>query len=200
MIFGKISGNIVLGVTVGNLDKENNEVEHLGKSAQYCVHFLPIARTVSPISGEKLWSFKIYEYGRRIFSFLHSKYFFSCGLTVVYKCGYERQKLPLYKNMEEENREIQCEESTQIHKCGMEVVLRQLWQVCAWKCGNCHFTQASAEPQMWIQTLLSPQNIRREKESFSVEEKKSGRIPQICLQHHQQCLWRKFCHMERNSC
>ena len=54
MIFGKISGNIVLGVTVGNLDKENNEVEHLGKSAQYCVHFLPIARTVSPISGEKL--------------------------------------------------------------------------------------------------------------------------------------------------
>ena len=54
MIFGKISENIVLGVTVGNLDKENNEVEHLGKSAQYCVHFLPIARTVSPISGEKL--------------------------------------------------------------------------------------------------------------------------------------------------
>ena len=54
MIFGKISGNIVLGVTVGNLDKENNEVEHLGKSAQYCVHFLPIARTVNPISGDKI--------------------------------------------------------------------------------------------------------------------------------------------------
>ena len=47
-----------------------------------------------------------------------------------------------------------------VHKYSMEVVVRQLWQVCAWKCGNCHFTQASVEPQMGIQTLLSPQNIR----------------------------------------
>ena len=51
--------------------------------------------------------------------------------------------------------------------------------------GNCHFTKATAQPQMGIQTLLSPQNIRPEKESFSVQEKQSSRIPDICLKHHQ---------------
>ena len=54
--------------------------------------------------------------------------------------------------------------------------------------GNCHFTKATAQPQMGIQTLLSPRNIRPENESFSVQEKQSSRIPDICLKHHQ-CIF-----------
>ena len=69
-----------------------------------------------------------------------------------------KEEIATLRNMEEENTEPGWLGG--VHKYSMEVVVRQLWQVCPWKCGNCHFTQASAEPQMGIQTLLSPQNIR----------------------------------------
>ena len=91
---------------------------------------------------------------------LDSEYFFYFSLWsyVVDKCGNERKKLPLYEIW---RRRIQSQGvggSTQIRYegGGSTAVMTSV----RWKCGNCHFTQASVEPQMGIQTLLSPQNIR----------------------------------------
>ena len=97
---------------------------------------------------------------------------FPCGLTWVDKCGYERQKLPLYKNMKEENREIQCWESTQIrYGGGVTAVMTSV----PLESGNCHFTKATAEPTDGDTnlTITAKYQTSTQKESFSVYEKQS---------------------------
>ena len=66
--------------------------------------------------------------------------------------------------MEEENREIQCGGSTQIRYGGG--VTAVMTSVRLWKVEIATLQKPPLSPQMGIQTLLSPQNIRREKESF----------------------------------
>ena len=61
--------------------------------------------------------------------------------------------------MEEENREIQCWESTQIRYGGG--VTAVMTSVQLWKVEIATLQKPPRSPQMGIQTLLSPQNIRR---------------------------------------
>ena len=153
---------------------------NLGKFAQYCVHFLATtARTeVGPIPAENMQILDFQSIAEEYFSFLIKKYFFlvPCGLMWVDKCGYERQKLPLYKNMQEENREIQCGESTQIRYGGG--VTAVMTSVRLWKVEIATLQKPPLSPQMGIQTLLSLQNISRahKKRFFSVYEKQSRAV------------------------
>ena len=134
---------------------------NFGKFVQYCVHFLtttPRAASFIPLQG--LGSLKSSYLGRGIFLFAWFRIFLLLFPVVLrsWQVWQWKEEIATLRNMEEENTEPGWLGG--VHKYSMEVVVRQLWQVCAWKCGNCHFTQASVEPQMGIQTLLSPQNIR----------------------------------------
>ena len=136
---------------------------NFGKFVQYCVHFLTTTpRAASFIPLQSLGSLKYSYHGRVVFLFAWFRIFLLLLFPVVlrsWQVWQWKEEIATLRNMEEENTEPGWLGG--VHKYGMEVVVRQLWQVCAWKCGNCHFTQASVEPQMGIQTLLSPQNIRR---------------------------------------
>ena len=135
---------------------------NFGKFVQYCVHFLtttPRAASFTPL--QSLGSLKSSYLGRGIFLFAWFRIFLLLFPVVLrsWQVWQWKEEIATLRNMKEKNIELGWwgEYTNTVY---MEVVVRQLWQVCAWKCGNCHFTQASVEPQMGIQTLLSPQNIR----------------------------------------
>ena len=74
--------------------------------------------------------------------------------------------------MEEENREIQCWESTQIRYGGGVTAVMTSVPV---ESGNCHFTKATAQPTDGDTnlTITAKYQTSTQKESFSVYEKQS---------------------------